>query len=109
MYSFGAQFNYSVSLNYTRIELYASEPKLIGNYTQLMGDPLLKIEAIEFYNHFQKRTDYLKQASEVFDQMFNKKQFILYYNRLYWNLTLNEPVVRFTYTKVALPGQPKNE
>ena len=104
MYDFGGRFNHSVKLNYTKLNLYGSKPVLLGNYSQVMSTPGLNSSVLEFYWHFQKRTDYIAQAFEVLDQFLNKKEFYFYYNSLYWYIPLVEPYVRFTFNEVPLPG-----
>ena len=107
MHSFGARFDLSVSLNYTRLNLYADEPKLLGNYTHVMNTPELNTTILDFFGHFQKRTDYYRQFIEVYEQFLVKEEFYLFYNNLYWYVPLKAPYVKFSYNNIPLPGETK--
>ncbi len=104
LYDLGAQFDQTVSLNYTKLYLYAEKPLLIGNYTQIVSDSTLKNIVMNFYSHYQKLKNF-DQIKEIFDDFTVKKAFYFFYNNLYWYLPLKEPFISFTYDKIPLPGQ----
>ena len=104
MFESGADFDQTVSLNYTRLNLYGEVPLLLGDYAHVMSDPALKSSMLEFYGNFQKRTDYVEQLEQIWNDIVTKKEFFLYYNSLYWYVPLKEPFVHFTYNRIPLPG-----
>lgn len=104
MYQLGGTFNQSINLNYTRLNLYGEEPRLLGNISDVFANATLKNMTIDFYKSFQKRTDYLEQAMEVYQDIVVKKEFIFYFNDLYWYITLKSPFIKITYFKTPLPG-----
>lgn len=59
---------------------------------------------MEFYKSFQKRSDYLEQAIEIYEDIVQKKEFIFYFDDLYWFIPLKPPFIKITYYKVPLPG-----
>lgn len=104
MYQLGGKFDRSVSLNYTRLNLYGEEPILLGNMSQVFANATLKNQTLDFYKSFQKRTDYLEQAIEVYQDIVVKKEFIFFFNNLYWYITLKPPFIKITYYETPLPG-----
>lgn len=93
-----------MNLNYTRLNLYADEPKLLGNYSQVFANETLKNQTLSFYKSFQKRSDYFQQAIEVYTEIAIKKEFVFYFNDLYWHLSLSPPFIKITYYETPLPG-----
>jgi ceroid-lipofuscinosis neuronal protein 5 len=99
----GAKFNQSVSLNYTRLNLYGEEPQLLGNVSDIYANQTLKQRAFDFYSSFQKQTDYLTQLYDIYTNIVIKKEFFFYYNSLYWFIELKPPFIKVTYDQVPLP------
>jgi ceroid-lipofuscinosis neuronal protein 5 len=109
MYQLGAQFNGSIDLNYTRLNLISHEPQLIGNYSQIMQskNETLINNFIDFYKNFQKSNgteELLKQVFQAYIDITIKKEFFFYYNDVYWYLSLKQPYVKVSYEKIPLPG-----
>lgn len=107
MHIYGAEFNQSIKLNYTRLNLYSQEPKLIGNISTIYANATLKNQTLDFYRSFQKRSDLLPQLMEIYEHITVQKEFYFYFNRLYWYLSLKEPFVKVTYFEVPLPASSK--
>ena len=53
---------------------------------------------------FQKESNYLEQAMQIYTEIIYKKQFYFYYNELYWYIPLKSPYVSISYDKIPLPG-----
>jgi ceroid-lipofuscinosis neuronal protein 5 len=105
LYLFGAKFDASVSLNYTRLNLYGNEPIFLGNFSYIIANnQTLAGEIVNFYKDFQKRTDYIEQLLEIYNEIVVKKEFYFYFNRVYWFIKLKAPYIRISYNKVPLPG-----
>ena len=106
---FGATFNGSISLNYTRLNLISNEPKLLGNYSQIMqsSNQTLINSFLQFYKTFQKTSgfeDLVIQAITAIVDVVVSKEFYFYYNDLYWYLPLKSPYIKISYEKIPLPG-----
>jgi hypothetical protein len=108
MYQFGAVFDTSVSLNYTRLNMYGKEPVLLGNYTEIVKNPKLLNELTEFYTFFQKPSSNVEQLIVqllgIYEELKLRKNFYFYYNSMYWYIDLVEPFFSITYDKIPLPG-----
>jgi hypothetical protein len=99
----GAKFDQNVHLNYTRLNLYSSEPKLLGTYEDVLKTPTQMNDMREFYKHFQKRIDHVEQFFEILVQIILKQKFYFYYNSMYWYLDLKEPFINISYDEEPLP------
>ncbi len=108
MYLFGAEFDTSVSLNYTRLNMYGKEPILLGNYTEIRRDKVLLENLTEFYTFFQKPSSnveqLLTQLLGILAELKLRKNFYFYYNSMYWYIELVKPYFSITYDKIQLPG-----
>jgi len=105
---FGAKFDGTVSLNYTRLNLYSHVPILIGSYSDIINsnNQTLISDVRNFYRDFQKpdKGHIIEQAIDVYTSIAIKKHFYFFYNDLYWYLQLKEPFIRITYYQIPLPG-----
>lgn len=107
---FGAKFDASVHLNYTRIHLYSKQPIFLGNETQIFGpnrNVSLAKDILNFYKNFQAHVSTAKRFLDIIDALIyimGKDRFYLYYNSAYWLLPMQKPYVKITYFKVPLPG-----
>ena len=104
MYLIGAKFDTSINLNYTRLNLYGQEPKLLGNFSEVVKNTTLVADMREFYSFVQKRSDYLEQLLEIYIEFTVKKKFYFYFNGVYWFIELKAPFVKITYDRIPLPG-----
>lgn len=102
----GAKFDGSVKLNYTRLNLYAHEPQLLGNYSQIFNsnNQTLISDIRQFYKDFQKPTDYIQAAISIYEELIVREEFYFFYNNLYWFINLKPPNIKITYYNVPLPG-----
>ena len=108
MHFYGATFDQSVQLNYTKISLISSEPKFLVAESDLYKvkniPTLLRLTA--FYTHFQANPDYKVMIENLFKYMeafLLDQTFFLYYNQGYYELPLVEPFIKLTYENVPLP------
>jgi ceroid-lipofuscinosis neuronal protein 5 len=106
---FGAKFNHSVHLNYTRMNIYSGAPVLLGNAATIFGNygnKTVAKELLDFYRLFQSHQsmlDLIKSLVEAFIETELDGKFYLYYNEQYWFLPLKKPFFRLTYDYAALP------
>lgn len=105
--SFGANFQSSVRLNYTRINLYSYEPQLLGTYDQIMANQSLHEDFLHFYRSFDKSKpttdDWLTSLLEIYSTFFVDQRFYFYYNNVYWYLKLNERLpLEITFDEVPI-------
>ncbi|OWF37244.1 Ceroid-lipofuscinosis neuronal protein 5-like [Mizuhopecten yessoensis] len=106
----GAKFDHSVSLNYTRIHLYSSQPIYLGNETEIFGNKsnaALAKDMINFYKDFQSHVSDEKLVLNLLDALLyimNRDKFYLYYNSAYWLLPMKKPFASLSYDQVPLPG-----
>lgn len=84
--------------------MYGEEPKLLGNISQIYENATLRNLTFDFYKSFQKRKDYIEQAIEIYEDIVVKKEFVFYFNDLYWYITLKPPYIKITYYETPLPG-----
>lgn len=107
MHEYGAQFNQSVHLNYTKAVLYSKKPTCVGNATTVYQNKGLLESLKKFYSYFQSRqsmVDVLAHLIEYFPYFLLYDTFYLYYNDEYWHLPLQYPYIQITYEEVPLPG-----
>lgn len=111
--SLGAQFNQSVHLNYTKINIYSAQPIYQGSSSEIFGknanQTMKKLgrKIFDFYKKFQSSKSYVKLAEEILQDLFEifvaRDSFYLYYNDAYWLLPLHDPVSKLTYEETPLP------
>lgn len=103
----GTNFNQSIHLNYTRINLYSDEPVYLGNYTEIQAtNETLAEDIVHFYTQFQSHQPIEKliiHLAEAYDEIFKENRFYLFYNYEYWFLPMKEPYIKLTYYEVPLP------
>lgn len=110
MHSFGAKFDKNVHLNYTRMNIYSKEPKLLGNASSIFGDggdKRLATDILKFYRLFQSHQSLprlITSLLEAFWETVVDEKFYLFYNEQYWLLDVVKPYFRITYEEVPLPG-----
>lgn len=106
MYSYGARFDPSVHLNYTRLNLYGYEPILIGDFSRVATNSTLLADMIEFYSFFQKpdSRNFVQQLEHILNEILVRREFYFYYNSMYWFIKLKAPFVKITYYPIPLPG-----
>ena len=104
IYSLGATFlPGKLGENYTYITLYSDTPKYLGNDTAIFGengDKTLASQIMTFYTYFQAHQPTLKFVEslfEIFDYVYLKNEFYLYYNSEYWYLPMKKPHLKLTY------------
>jgi len=106
MSSFGAQFNSSVQLNYTRLELISSEPQFLAYSNQVVKPSILYFKLHSFYSHFQKYK-YPAQIEALIEYLVRflaaNRQFYLYVNDSYFLLPLKFPFLHVRYDSIPLP------
>ncbi len=89
--------------NYTYITLYSDTPRYLGNDTTIFGakgNQTLAAEIMTFYSNFQAHQPTLKFVEsllEIFDFLYLKNEFYLYYNAGYWYLPMKKPHVKLSY------------
>lgn len=89
--------------NYTFITLYSDTPSYLGNDTTIFGgngDKTLAGNIMNFYSYFQAHQPtikFLESLFEIFDYLYLKNEFYLFYNSDYWHLALVAPHVKLTY------------
>ncbi|XP_076446631.1 bis(monoacylglycero)phosphate synthase CLN5-like isoform X2 [Babylonia areolata] len=114
LHMFGAKFNQSVHLYYTRLNIYSHEPVLLGNASTIFDNKdkqHLANEIRRFYSHFQfpqsqSMADLIKELTEAFFEVMIEGKSYLFYNQLYWYLHIIAPFFQLTYEEVKLPGVP---
>jgi hypothetical protein len=109
MYSSGAVFDTSVSLSYTRFNIYGSEPILLGNYSEVRRNADVYGNLTEFYSFIHKPDlddwqNLLNQYLGLYLEFTIRKNYYFYFNSLYWYINIVEPYFKITYDKVPLPG-----
>ncbi|XP_059169347.1 ceroid-lipofuscinosis neuronal protein 5-like [Physella acuta] len=107
MHEYGATFNQSVHLNYTKAVLYSKKPTCVGNATTIYQNKGLLESLKKFYSYFQSRqsmVDVLAHLIEYLPYFLLYDTFYLYYNDEYWHLPLQYPYIQITYEEVPLPG-----
>jgi ceroid-lipofuscinosis neuronal protein 5 len=106
LYALGAEFDPSVELSYTRINLISDEPVFLGNYTEIMTgtNKTLKENVLSFYSSFQVTKHILEQIKDIYDLIILKEEFYFYYNQKYWYLHLKKPFITISYENIPLPG-----
>ena len=112
--SLGAQFNQSVHLNYTKINIYSAQPIYQGSSSEIFGKNAnntmkeLGRKIYDFYKKFQSSKSDIKLAEEILMNLFEffieRDSFYLYYNDAYWILPLHDPVLKLTYEETPLPN-----
>lgn len=108
MHQFGAEFNQSVQLNYTKVNLISKEPVFIANASDIDNHPLDRAKLLIFYSWFQHYESYAKMLEHLFgyflEFLVDDDSFYFYYNDQYWRLPLQKPYFQLTYDAVPLPG-----
>jgi ceroid-lipofuscinosis neuronal protein 5 len=106
LYAQGAKFDLSVQLNYTRLNLIAFEPMLLGNisYITNYGNQTLIADMLDFFSIFQRTSDLLDQVIRAAYEIRIRQEFYFYYNEMYWYLKLKAPFIGFSYVNIPLPG-----
>ncbi|XP_052796114.1 ceroid-lipofuscinosis neuronal protein 5 homolog [Mya arenaria] len=102
----GTEFNQSVHLNYTRINLYSDKPVYLGNDTVVKANESLYQNITDFYKKFQSHQsfqDLMTHLIEGYDEVFEDHMFYLYYNFEYWFLPMKQPYMKLTYFEKPLP------
>jgi ceroid-lipofuscinosis neuronal protein 5 len=103
----GAQFLSNVHLNYTRLNIYAYEPQLIGTYEQVVGNETLRDDFIQFYREFDSKKPgseaWVKAFLNIYETFFIHRRFYLYYNQVYWYMNLKRPKpIEITFDEVPI-------
>ena len=107
-----AKFNHSVHLNYTRMNLYASQPMYLGNASAIFNNATnkkLAEDMTKFYHRFQSHQSMphlVESLVESFLEVVIEGKFYLFYNEEYWQLDTHYPFFKITYNEVPLPGAP---
>ncbi len=89
--------------NYTYITLYSDAPRYLGNDTTIFGaqgNQTLAAEIMTFYSYFQAHQPtpkFVESLLEIFDFLYLKDEFYLYYNAGYWHLPMKKPHVKLSY------------
>ena len=110
MHSFGAKFDQTVHLNYTRMNIYSKEPKLLGNASTIFGDggdKKLATDILKFYRLFQSHQSFPELVASLikaFWEVVLDGKFYLFYNEQYWLLDVVKPYFHITYEEVPLPS-----
>ncbi|KAK7452263.1 hypothetical protein BaRGS_00038843 [Batillaria attramentaria] len=106
MAKYGATFNQSVHLNYTRINIYSGPPQRLGGADEVFTKKRLAREIRTFYKRFQPHQSVRELLKSLYDAFFDivvTKQFFLFHNETYWLLPLEQPLFSLTYEEVPLP------
>lgn len=109
MKEFGAEFNQSIHLKYTKINLYSKEPKKLGNYSSIFethGNEKTRDKIFKFYSNFQKEKNFfvtLEHLLRSIIELLVDDSFYLFYNDIYWQLPMTHPYISLTYEEVPLP------
>ena len=110
LFQFGAVFDHSVSLRYTRLNLYSTEPQRLGSASAIFSRPSnrhLAKDIVKFYRRFQSyqsMADLTQSLLDDFPVVVGGMGFYVYYNQEFWLLVGNFPFFDVTYTDVPLPG-----
>lgn len=102
----GTEFNQSVHLNYTRINLYSDTPVYLGNESVVKKNEDLYNNITNFYQKFQSHQPYktlLTHLLEAYIEVFKDNTFYLFYNFEYYFLPMKEPYIKLTYYEVPFP------
>jgi len=108
LHAFGATFNHSVQLNYTKISLISQEPKHLVDEVDLykIKNVISLGRLTAFYSHFQANKDYkvmIENLIKYIEEFVVDQTFFLYYNQAYWELPLVSPFIHLSYENVPLP------
>ncbi|KAK6976950.1 ceroid-lipofuscinosis neuronal protein 5 [Biomphalaria glabrata] len=107
LHEYGATFNTSVHLNYTKAVLYSDQPMCIGNATTVYQNVTIINSLKKFYSYFQgsqNLAEVLLHLLEYLPYFLMYNNFYLYYNDEYWHLPLKYPYIEITYDEVPLPS-----
>ncbi|KAK7097788.1 hypothetical protein V1264_004717 [Littorina saxatilis] len=109
MGKFGAKFDTSVHLNYTRMNIYSKEPVLLGNASTIFNGTEKKLanEVLKFYRLFQSHQSMphlIESMLAAFWETVVEGKFYLFYNEQYWMLPIVQPHFKLTYEGYPLPG-----
>ena len=111
MKKLGGGFNQDVKLNHSFITLYSAKPTFLGNETDIFGpnsqNSTVATTLMKWYANFQPHhkslEEWIYSIIEIIATFEFDKEFYLYYNKAYWQLSLQEPIISITYEYVALP------
>ncbi|CAF4114885.1 unnamed protein product, partial [Rotaria sordida] len=114
LYRYGAEILPNIHLNYTRINLYAYEPQLLGTYNQIIQNKTLHKDFINFYREFDSKKptteDWIKSLLEIYETFFISRRFYLYFNNVYWYMRLKETTpLKITFYEIPIGSILKNE
>ena len=107
LYRTGAQMIPGVQLNYTRLNIYAHEPQLLGTYDQIVDNQTLHEDFLDFYRDFDSKKPnketWLKSLIAIYETFFVQRRFYLYYNQVYWYMKLKESTpIRVSFDQVPI-------
>ena len=108
MHNYGAEFDTSVQLNYTKVELITATPRYVGNSSNIHENEEVYGNLLKFYANFQHYKNPAKMFGDLIKFMeeflVDDGKFFLFYNENYYELPLQYPFIRFTFDEVPLPG-----
>ena len=91
---FGAELLPNVHLNYTRLNIYAYEPQLLGTYDDIMKNETYREDFLNFYREFDSKKPnseaWVKSFIAIYETFFISRRFYLFYNQVYWHMKLKE-------------------
>src|SRR5689334_22913582 len=94
LYRYGAEILPNIHLNYTRLNIYSYEPKLLGTYDEIVKNTTLHHDFIDFFRDFDskkpKADEWILALIDIYETFYITRRFYLYYNSVYWYLKLKE-------------------
>jgi hypothetical protein len=107
LYHYGAQILPDVHLNYTRLNIYAYEPQLLGTYDQIIQNETLHQDFINFYRDFDSKKpnseEWVKSLIQIFESFYLTRRFYFYYNNVYWYMKLKETTpLKITFDEISI-------
>jgi hypothetical protein len=107
LYHYGAQILPDVHLNYTRLNIYAYEPQLLGTYDQIIQNETLHQDFINFYRDFDSKKpnseEWVKSLIQIFESFYLTRRFYFYYNNVYWYIKLKETTpLKVTFDEISI-------
>ena len=107
LYRSGAQILPDVHLNYTRLNIYAYEPQLLGTYDQIIQNETLHADFINFYREFDSKKpnteEWLKALVEIYETFYLTRRFYFYFNQVYYYMKLKESTpLKITFDEIPI-------
>jgi hypothetical protein len=107
LYQYGAEILPNVHLNYTRLNIYAYEPQLLGTYDQIVQNATYHEDFMKFYREFDSKKPntekWLEALVSIYETFYVSRRFYFYYNDVYWYMKLKESTpVKVSFNEIPI-------